>query len=61
MEYPKILCLGCGSYIINLLVKDIIKVLKLYQHFKAVKEINRYWKNLGVLNGLLKATAKEIN
>ena len=60
-EYPEILCLGCGSHMTNLLVEDIMKVPKLHQHFEAVKEVNRYWKNSGVLNGLLKATAKEIN
>jgi len=38
-----------------------MKVPKLYQHFEAVKDVNRYWKNSAVLNGLLKATAKEIN
>jgi hypothetical protein len=60
-EYPEILCLGCGSHMINLLVKDIMKVPKLHQHFEAVKEVNQYWKNSGILNGLLKVTAKEIN
>jgi hypothetical protein len=33
----------------------------LYKYFKVVEEVNWYWKNLGVLNGLLKLTAHDIN
>jgi len=40
IEYLEILCFGCGFYITNFLIKDIIKVLKLYQHFEAVKNVN---------------------
>lgn len=36
-------------------------MLTLYKHFKVVKEVNRYWKNSGVLNGLLKLTAYDMN
>jgi hypothetical protein len=39
-EYPEILCLSYGSYIINLLIKDIIKVPMLYKYFKVVEEVN---------------------
>ena len=52
-QYPEILCLGCSSHMTNLLVEDIMKLPVLHDHFKIVKEINRYWKNLSILLGLL--------
>ena len=39
-QYPKILCLSCGSHMTNLLVEDIMKLPALYNHFEVVKEVN---------------------
>ena len=39
-QYPDILCLGCSSHMMNLLVEDIMKLPVLQDHFEIVKKIN---------------------
>jgi hypothetical protein len=60
-QYSKILCLSCSPYMINLFVKNIMKLPVLHNYFEIVREINQYWKNSDVLIELLQSVARESN